>query len=77
MLVRMSEPTPERDAVLSSAVSEQLDSYLVFRHFYRHAYSFFLDWNELEKLVVPLPEVWQQTKAELQTFTEQLEKNNK
>jgi hypothetical protein len=33
---------------------------LGFRHFYRHGYSFFLEWDELEELVTPLAEVWDQ-----------------
>jgi hypothetical protein len=43
-----------------------------FRHFYRHSYSFFLEWEELEKLVTPLAEVWAQTKRELQLFLDSL-----
>jgi len=41
---------------------------LGFRHFYRHSYSFFLEWDEVEKLVTPLAEVWVQAKDELQLF---------
>jgi hypothetical protein len=38
---------------------------MLFRHFYRHSYSFFLDWSELEKLVIPMSVVWAQTKQAL------------
>lgn len=48
--------------------------YLGFRHFYRHSYSFFLQWEELEKLVDPLDEVWKQAKNELQIFLDSLPK---
>jgi hypothetical protein len=46
----------------------RLADYLGFRHFYRHSYSFYLEWDELEKLVVPLAEIWERTKDELQIF---------
>ena len=52
----------------------RLADYLGFRHFYRHSYSFFLEWDELEKLVTPLAEVWDQTKGELELFLVSLSK---
>jgi hypothetical protein len=45
---------------------------LGFRHFYRHSYSFFLEWGELEELVTSLAEVWDQVKDELQLFLDSL-----
>ena len=42
--------------------------YLGFRRFYRHSYAIFLEWDELVKLVEPLPEVWGRTKHDLQRF---------
>jgi len=54
-----------RGPVLTVGTAHQLVSYLGFRHFYRHSYSFFLEWGELEKLVTPLAEVWEQTKVNL------------
>jgi hypothetical protein len=51
----------------------RLADYLGFRHFYRHSYLFYLEWRELEKLVTPLGEVWEQTKSELQAFLDTLD----
>jgi hypothetical protein len=31
-----------------------------------------LEWDELEKLVIPLPEIWEQVKFELNTFLDTL-----
>lgn len=40
--------------------------------FYRHSYSFFLEWEEMEKLATSLAEVWSQAKRELQLFLDSL-----
>ncbi len=72
LLTRMTEPTSNREAVLTIKTAHRLADYLGFRHFYRHSYSFFLKWGELEKLVTSLGEVWKQTKAELELFLDGL-----
>jgi hypothetical protein len=76
LLIRMTRETPNRGSVISVALSEQLSAYLAFRHFYRHSYSFFLQWSELEKLVTPILATWAHTKAELYTFLDSLSDNN-
>lgn len=42
LLMQMSEPNDRRPALFSPETSTKLDEYLGFRHFYRHAYTFFL-----------------------------------
>lgn len=61
-----------RGDVISAELARKLADYLGFRHFYRHSYSFFLEWGELEKLVTPLREVWAQVKEELNEYLESL-----
>jgi hypothetical protein len=68
LLNRMTEVTANRNAVLTAETSDRLSEYLGFRHFFRHSYSFFMEWGELEKLVTPLQEVWTQTKREIELF---------
>lgn len=68
LLTQMPQANQHRAAVLTIETTRRLADYLGFRHFFRHSYSFFLDWNELEKLIFPLTEVWAQVKAELQQF---------
>jgi len=41
-------------SVISVETGDKLDGYLGFRHFYRHSYSYFLEWSQLEKLIYPL-----------------------
>ena len=72
LLTKMAESTSNRGPVLTTETAHQLAEYLGFRHFFRHSYSFFLEWDELEKLVIPLAKVWGQVKDELQLFVEGL-----
>jgi hypothetical protein len=72
LLTQMTKSTAERRSVLTAQMAHRLTDYLGFRHFYRHSYSFFLEWNEVEKLVTPLAEVWTQVKGELQLFLDSL-----
>lgn len=73
LLNQMKEPTPNRSPLLSDESSHQLIEYLGFRHFYRHSYSFFLEWDRLEVIVKKLPEVWEQTKGEIEHFLGSIE----
>lgn len=75
LLNRMTEATANRRPVLTIETSNRLSEYLGFRHFFRHSYSFFMKWDELEKLVTPLQEVWTQTKDELENFLHSLSSN--
>ncbi len=68
LLTKMAESTSNRGPVLTTEMAHQLADYLGFRHFYRHSYSFFLEWDELEKLVTPLAEVWGLVQDALELF---------
>jgi hypothetical protein len=72
LLIRMTESTASRGPVLTTDLAHRLMDYLGFRHFYRHSYSFFLEWEELDKLFTPLADVWAQVKSELQLFLDSL-----
>ncbi|HLG31231.1 MAG TPA: hypothetical protein VI387_13560, partial [Candidatus Brocadiales bacterium] len=72
LLIQMSQHMPNRGNVISAKLAQRLADYLGFRHFYRHSYSFFLEWDELKKLVMPLQEVWNQVKKELYELLEGL-----
>jgi len=73
LLYQIGKATPERNQVLMNKTIDQLVDYMGFRHFYRHSYSFSLDWKELEKLIVPVENIWQQIKDELEIFLNGLE----
>lgn len=65
LLEQMGEANAFRNALFPSPLLTQIQDYLAFRHFYRHAYSFFLRWEELKELVLPLTAVWHETKQKL------------
>lgn len=72
LLNQMANLTLQRESIFSIDTKTRLADYLAFRHFYRHSYSFFLEWSELQELVDSLDEVWEQTKAELESFLDDL-----
>lgn len=71
LLLRMGKTTTNRPAVFSATTIAWLGEYLSFRHFYRHAYSFLVHWDELEKLVRTMEKVWFQTRTELHAFLDE------
>ncbi len=72
LLLQMSHETEQRPQLISTKTAKSLSGYLGFRHFYRHSYSFLIDWEELKKLVTPLVRIWADTKIEFETFIESL-----
>jgi hypothetical protein len=70
LLVAMTHKTSFREHVISEEISIRVAGYLAFRHFYRHSYSFHLDWDELQSLVSGVDDLWKDLKAELEQFLE-------
>jgi hypothetical protein len=68
LLVHMTQETTHRGSVISVELAQKLADYMGFRHFYRHSYSFFLEWNKLQELVTSLRAIWAQVKEELHEF---------
>jgi uncharacterized protein YukE len=62
-----------RPAVLSVAARSRLDRYRGFRHVVRNIYTFSLDAEQIELLVMHLPTVYQQVRTELEQFAYFLE----
>ncbi len=73
LLQQMASEKEVRGAVLTTATVERLVEYLGFRHYYRHGYSFFLEWEKLAELLMPLEEVWESARSELVDFVEQMQ----
>jgi len=57
-----------RKPVLSQENYQKLNEYLIFRHFFRHAYSYRLDWDEMKELLLNIENVWADVKAEITDF---------
>lgn len=70
LLLQMTKKNKTRSAVLPEEIKDQLLDYLGFRHFFRHSYSFHLEWEEMEDLVKTIREVWEKFKAKILAFME-------
>ena len=68
LLEQISRPTDSRDAVISESTRLKLESYLAFRHFFRHSYAYILEWDEMRELIVDLRDTWDITKQEIEIF---------
>jgi uncharacterized NAD(P)/FAD-binding protein YdhS len=64
----MVVPTPKRPAILSEALKERLQLYLSFRHVFRSAYSYDLNWSKMKDLVFGSKEVLLLVENELNGF---------
>jgi hypothetical protein len=68
LLAQMTRSTELRSPVLSEKLADDLTEFLGFRHFYRHSYSFFLEWSKMAQLATSLYPVWNETKSALLRF---------
>jgi hypothetical protein len=68
LLTVMAQPTTQRPPVISDALRGRLSAYLSFRHVFRHAYSFHLEWPKMRDLVLQSEETWRELKTELDRF---------
>ena len=68
LLRRMKAPTARRPALLSEGLHDTLNEYLRFRHVFRNAYSFDLDWRKMSPLVLRLEETFQNLENALDEF---------
>ncbi len=68
LLAMMVNPTTYRSAVISDDLQIRLSTYLSYRHVFRHAYSFQLDWAKMRDLVLQSEETWRQLQNQLDQF---------
>ena len=68
LLRRMKETETHRPALLSTELHDTLRDYLRFRHVFRNAYSFDLDWQKLSPLVLHLEATFRQLETALDKF---------
>jgi hypothetical protein len=70
LLAQMTRTSSNRGPVISAAAADKLTDYLGFRHFFRHAHLFYLDWGRMSGLVFRLSEVWSETQRQIRRFLE-------
>jgi len=70
LLDSMASRTPTRATVISQSLHDRLEEYLRFRHRFRHAYSFQLDWEEMCPLARALDETLSSFETQVGAFLE-------
>ena len=74
LLENMALDVPRiRPPVISRPTAGQLAEFLRFRHLFRHAYGFDIDWARLRALLARLPATWNAVRADFETFLEFLD----
>ena len=68
LLHQMASENSYRNEILDEELYLKLREYATFRHFYRHAYSFQLNWEKMRYLVENIDEVWGKVKVALEDF---------
>ena len=68
LLRRMKSPSAHRPALLTEELHDTLNEYLRFRHVFRIAYAFDLDWQKMSPLVLRLEETFKLLEAALNDF---------
>jgi predicted nucleotidyltransferase len=73
LLTQMATPREGvRPAVIDESLRARLKEYLEFRHFFRHAYGYTLEWNQLRWKVESLSETFEMLREQLRTLFETL-----
>jgi hypothetical protein len=72
LLNQMITETYERAYLIHPNTADMLAPYLKFRHFFRHAYAFMLDWRHMKPLVDNLDIVWNTVKQDIDVFCKSL-----
>ena len=68
LLKQVTESNDNRSSVISEQTADILAPYIKFRHFFRHAYAFMLDWKRVKPLADGLNTVWTTVKNEIESF---------
>jgi predicted nucleotidyltransferase len=65
-----------RPAVINEPLRARLEEYLKFRHFFRHAYNYTLEWSRMRWLAEQLGETLRMLREQLQDFFDNLTKGS-
>lgn len=68
LLESMCNPTADRSAVIDDVLRAHLKNYLDFRHVFRHAYTFELNWSRMATLALGMEETLRLLKGEVNAF---------
>jgi len=60
--------TKNRTCIFREELYEQLNDYLQFRHFVRHAYGFKLKWEKMKSILFDMNVFWDKIKEDINNF---------
>lgn len=72
LLHQMASENTYRREIISEDLYLSLREYATFRHFYRHAYSFQLNWEKMKTLIDNIFDVWDNVKESLENFLDNI-----
>ena len=76
LLDKMTLPNSVRPVLVSPSLRDILRDYLYFRHVFRHAYTFELEWEKMAGLVKDCEKTLRQLEIELNVFFQSFESQN-
>ena len=76
LLDSMAEATQTRPQVINAQLRDCLLNYLNFRHVFRHAYTFELQWGKMASLVSDCENVYKDLKGQIARFVREMESHN-
>jgi hypothetical protein len=72
LLVQVGQATPKRPGVLSQEMLLRLKGYMDFRHMFRHAYAYILEWGRMDHLVLGCAECLEEFERGMADFLRDL-----
>lgn len=66
LLHQMAGENEKRNEIINENLYYKLREYATFRHFYRHAYSFQLNWDKMKPLIDDIHKIWKEVKMSLE-----------
>ena len=68
LLEQMASPNDARPGVIAPQLRDRLNTYLAFRHVFRHSYTFDLRWDKMQELVLHCDETLELLQQSLERF---------
>jgi hypothetical protein len=75
LLMQMTLETPKREGIINEELRKELRGYLDFRHVFRNAYTFQLQWEKMEDLVLEARAVKERFDDALRPFIARLQRD--
>lgn len=68
LIENLSKSNIKRNIIINENIKKILIEYMEFRHFFRHSYTFHLDWDKMKNLVNNINDFWNNLKIQINNF---------